>query len=58
MQVASSGGHESGATWWPKLEPMQIALQFGIKASGAIWWSNFELIQVEPELRNVTDMAD
>ena len=43
-----SGGHASSPTWWPKLEPMQNALQFGTNASGATWWSNFELIQVEP----------
>ena len=46
--VAKLVTNTSSATWWPKLEPMQIALQFGTNASGATWWSNFELIQVEP----------
>ena len=35
MQMVSSGGHESSATWWLNLEPMLML-------------SNFELIQVEP----------
>ena len=29
MQVALSGGHARSAIWWPKLEPMLIALHVG-----------------------------
>ena len=36
MQVAPSGGHASSATWWPKVEPIQVALQFGTNATGIL----------------------
>ena len=36
MHVAPSGGHASSATWWPKLEPMQVALQLGTNAGGKL----------------------
>ena len=36
MQAASSGAHASSATLWPKLEPIQVALQFGTNATGIL----------------------
>ena len=52
------------ATWWPTLEPMQVAppdeqilnqskschlvAKFATNAGGAIWWSKFQLMQVVP----------
>ena len=51
----------SDATWWPTLEPMQVAppddqilnkshlvAKFATNASCAIWWPNFQLMQVAP----------
>ena len=41
----------SSAIWWPKLEPILIALHVGQiwnQFWWNFWWSNFELIQVEP----------
>ena len=36
MQAPSSGAHASSATLWPKLEPIQVALQFGTNATGIL----------------------
>ena len=36
MQAASSGAYASSATLWPKLEPIQVALQFGTNATGIL----------------------
>ena len=36
MQAASSGAHASSATLWPKLEPIQVPLQFGTNATGIL----------------------
>ena len=36
MQAASSGAHASSATLWPKLEPIQVPLQFRANATGIL----------------------
>ena len=36
IQVAPSCGHASNTTWWPKLEPMQVALLLGTNAGGIL----------------------